>query len=155
MSRITTIAAIGLSAAMLMCPIGCATSSPVGAEQQVRALEREWLDAYENRDPVAMDRILADGFTITYPNAAVQTKQDVVDYITRERDAKNLTPHFYTDSTIAHVYPGTVILTGLVITQRTRNGETTLSTQRYTDTYVYTDRHWQVAASHLSNISKP
>jgi hypothetical protein len=152
MSRLA--ATVCLSA-VLACATACASSAPAGAEQQVRALERAWLDAYEQRDPSAMERILADDFTITYPNAAVQTKRDVVDYIVRERDAHNVPPHFFTESTVAHVYPGTVILSGLVVTERVRDGQTVRSTQRYTDTYVYVHGQWQVAASHLSNVPKP
>ncbi len=44
------------------------------AEQEVRKLEREWLNAYERRDSVAMNRIVAGDFTITYQNGSVETK---------------------------------------------------------------------------------
>jgi hypothetical protein len=47
-----------------------AQNRPVTAEEdpaaQVRALEREWLDAYEKRDVTAMERIVADDFVIYF-----------------------------------------------------------------------------------------
>ena len=45
------------------------------AEQDVRKLERSWLDAYEKRDVALMSAIVAEDFTITFPDGSVQTKQ--------------------------------------------------------------------------------
>ena len=48
------------------------------AEEEVKKLEREWLDAYEKNDAEAMDRIVAEDFTITFPNGSVQTKPQLM-----------------------------------------------------------------------------
>src|SRR5437763_1840258 len=51
------------------------TPSPLSpAEQEVRKLESEWLDAYEQHDSVAMDRIVADGFKLTQSGGGRQSK---------------------------------------------------------------------------------
>jgi len=45
-----------------------------------------------------------------------------------------------------------VILTGRVVTEYQRDGQTTSKEeQRYTDTWVKRNGRWQVVASHLSN----
>jgi hypothetical protein len=61
--------------------------SPVAgkAEEEVKKLEREWLDAYEKNDAAAVDRIVAGDFTITFPDGSVQTKAQVVEGVKRPR----------------------------------------------------------------------
>ena len=134
--------------------LNCATSAPTNsldAEQQVRAAERRWLDAYEQRDPVAMREILADDFVITYPGGEMQSKTDVVTMIERQRAADRPSPRFRTEEVKAHVYGDTVILTGNVVTIP-GSGEEEVS--RYTDTWVRVGGQWRVATSHLSNAPK-
>src|SRR2546429_9250989 len=48
------------------------------AEQEGRKLEREWLDAYEQHDGVAMDPILADDFKLTQSGGGTQSKADII-----------------------------------------------------------------------------
>jgi hypothetical protein len=122
------------------------------AAGEVQQLERQWLDAYESRDAVAMAGILADGFTITYPDGTVQQRQQVIDYVARQAASSKTGPHFRTEETKARCYARTVILTGRLVTERTVEGEARRSTQRYTDTYVLAGHIWHVAASHLSDI---
>ena len=47
------------------------------SEQEVRKLERAWLDAYEKLDGEAMDGILSDNFKLTFSNGSDQTKADI------------------------------------------------------------------------------
>jgi len=124
------------------------------AEEEVRRLERQWLDAYEQNDPVAMDRIVADDFTITFPNGATQTKPQLMSMIKTPRRAGQPRMRFYTDGVQSRVYGDTVILTGRVVTQYERDGKTVKEQSRYTDTYVRRKGRWQVVASHLSNVEE-
>lgn len=48
------------------------------AAKEVKRLERTWLDAYEKFDHKAMDLIVADDFSITFPDGTVQTKAQVL-----------------------------------------------------------------------------
>lgn len=122
------------------------------AAQAVQKLERAWLDAYEQHDAKAMDAIVADDFSITFPNGSMQTKPQIIASLNRSRPAGTPTMKFRTEEVRARVYGETVILTGLVVTEVQRDGKT-ISTeqQRYTDTYVKRNGRWQVVASHLSN----
>ena len=122
------------------------------AAQAVQKLERAWLDAYEQHDAKAMDAIVADDFSITFPNGSMQTKPQIMASLNRSRPAGAPTMKFRTEEVRARVYGDTVILTGLVITEIQRGGQTTSTEQqRYTDTYVKRNGRWQVVASHLSN----
>ena len=122
------------------------------AEEEVRKLEREWLDAYEQHDGGAMDRIVADDFTITFPNGAVQTKPQLLASVKSPRRAGQPRMRFHTEEVRSRAYGGTVILIGRVVTEYEREGKAVREQSRYTDTYVLRDGRWQVVASHLSNV---
>jgi ketosteroid isomerase-like protein len=124
------------------------------AEEEVRKLEREWLDAYEQNDSGAMERIVADDFTITFPNGAMQTKPQLMAMVKSPRRAGQPRMRFYTEDVRSRAYGGTVILTGRVVTEYERDGKTVREQSRYTDTYVLRGGRWQVVASHLSNVEE-
>jgi uncharacterized protein (TIGR02246 family) len=126
-------------------------SSAPDAVAQVRQLEREWLDAYEKRDGAAMQRIVADDFTIVYPGGTRQNKAEVLAALERSRASGSPAPHFNTEDVQARASGDTVVLTGRVITRRTgADGTESRQESHYTDTYVRRDGRWQVAASILT-----
>jgi len=121
---------------------------------QVRALEREWLDAYESRDAKAMKRIVADDFVILFPDGKSQSKADILAQLEGGLASSRPSPKFHTEDVLARGYGDTVVLTGKVITTMQRkDGPASTSVMRYTDTYVRRNGRWQVVASHLSNGS--
>jgi len=125
------------------------------AEEEVRRLERQWLDAYEQNDGDAMDRIVADDFVITFPNGAMQTKPQLMTMIKSPRPAGQPRMKFYTEGVQSRAYGDTVILIGRVVSEYEREGKPFKEQSRYTDTYVRRQGRWQVVASHLSNIVEP
>jgi uncharacterized protein (TIGR02246 family) len=121
---------------------------------EVRRLERAWLDAYEQRDVKAMEEIVADDFTITFTNGAIQTKPQIIRSLNAAREKSSASSKFRTEDVQARVYGDTVILIGRVISEWQQNGQTMKEQNRYTDTYVKRNGRWQVVASHLSDIPK-
>jgi uncharacterized protein (TIGR02246 family) len=121
------------------------------SEQEVRKLERAWLDAYEKRDVEAMNAIVADDFTITFSDGAMQTKPQIIESLKRPRGSSST---FVTEGVQSRVYGDTVILIGLVISEWKQNDKPMTDRSRYTDTYVKRNGKWQVVASHLSNAPK-
>jgi len=120
----------------------------------VRKLERSWLDAYEKHDVAAMTAIVADDFVITFPDGSQQTKPQILRMIGRPVVPEQAMK-FRTEDVKTRVYGDTVILSGRVITESTRDGKLVTEQQTYTDTYVRRDGKWQVVASHLSNVAPP
>lgn len=121
------------------------------AEQEVRKLEREWLDAYEQHDATAMNRILADDFTLTN-NGTLQTKADVMKLIGSPRPAGAPSFKFSTEDVQARVNGDTVILSGRVLQKGERNGQPMMMQSRYEDTYVKRQGRWQVVSSQLTRL---
>jgi len=123
-----------------------------GPVDAVQKLERAWLDAYEQHDVKAMDAIVADDFTITFPNGGVQTKPQIIASLKSPRPTDGRSMKFRTEQVQPHAYSDVVILVGIVVTEYQRDGKTVSENrQRYTDTYVKRKGRWQVVASHLSN----
>lgn len=122
------------------------------AMEVVQKLERAWLDAYEQHDAKAMDAIVADDFTITFPNGGMQTKPQIIASLKSPRPADGRSMKFRTEEVQPRAYGDVVVLVGIVVTEYQRDGKTVSeSRQRYTDTYVKRNGRWQVVASHLSN----
>ncbi|HWT02373.1 MAG TPA: nuclear transport factor 2 family protein [Pyrinomonadaceae bacterium] len=136
-------------------PVSSGPRQEGGAEQEVRKLERAWLDAYEKNDAKAMDAIVADDFTITFPDGSMQTKPQIMEMIKRPRNPAAPPAKFYTEDVRSRAYGDTVILLGRVVTEYVRDGKPVKEASRYTDTYVKRGGRWQVVASHLSNDGRP
>jgi uncharacterized protein (TIGR02246 family) len=140
-----------IQAVMVIVCFGGVTAQENAAEA-VRKLERAWLDAYEQHDAKAMDEIVADDFTITFPDGSMQTKAQIMTSLKSPRPAAGPSIKFHTEQVQARAYGDTVVLVGMVATEYQREGKTMSETkQRYTDTYVRRNGRWQVVASHLSN----
>ena len=144
-----TITALILLTLSLTVAVAFTQESPVAAVQK---LERAWLDAYEQHDTKAMDAIVADDFTITFPNGGMQTKPQIIASLKSPRPTDGRSMKFRTEEVQPRAYGDVVILVGIVVTEYQRDGKTVSeSRQRYTDTYVKRNGRWQVVASHLSN----
>jgi hypothetical protein len=113
------------------------------AEQELRKLEREWLDA----DAAAVERIEADDFTITYGDGSVRDKAQYVE-MARRRGVKDPNVSQWTEDSKVRIYGDTAVTTGRYLYKN----KDTISESRYTDTYIKGKGRWQVVASHLSNI---
>ncbi len=117
-------------------------------ERELLKLEREWLDAYLNRDVAAMERIEADDFAITHADGRVLTKADEIAGLKRQTGPKDPNIAFLTEGTKVRVYGDTAVLTGVVVFKF----KDSVERSRYTDVYVKRDGRWQVVASHLSRL---
>ena len=123
--------------------------------EEVRRLERAWLDAYEKRDAEAMKRIVADDFVIVHGDGRTETKSDVLAMLARANAAGMPNAKFTTDGVQARAFGDTVILTGRVTMEMQRpDGTTSKRESSYTDAYARVGGRWQVVSSH-QGTSKP
>jgi uncharacterized protein (TIGR02246 family) len=131
-----------------------AGAAPPGAEaeRQVRKLERDWLDAYEKRDAAAMERILADDFTITHGNGQTQSKAQVVESVKARQKSASPPSKFATEAVQARIEGDTVVLTGHLVQESERGGEAMTMHFSYIDTYTQRNGRWQVISSRLTRL---
>ncbi len=114
-------------------------------------LERQWLNAYETNNTATMNRIVAEGFQITFPNGGQQTKSDLIK-MTQSKEGKPSGAKFVTQDTKVSFYgKNTAVLRGTLFTRwQEQSGTQKEEQQLYTDTYVRLNGRWQVVASHLT-----
>jgi uncharacterized protein (TIGR02246 family) len=154
MKRIILLALLTIASSQALFAQETQTQVVGKSEAEVRKLERAWLDAYEQYDVEAMQRIVADDFTITFPDGSIQTKPQIIASLKRPRQPAQAPMRFFTEEVQSRAYGETVILIGRVITEYQRDGKPAKEQSRYTDTYVKRNGRWQVVASHLSNVAE-
>lgn len=59
---------------------GQSHTSGDGAEREVEAAEREFIDALARSDRAALERLLAEGFTFTHASGQLDTKKEYIDF---------------------------------------------------------------------------
>lgn len=129
---------------------GAAVTS--SAEEQVRKLEREWLDAYEQHNAEAMAQILAEEFTITYGDGRTENKTQVIESVKARAKSAGPPSKFTTEEVQARIEGDSVLLTGRLLQTSERGGETKTMRFSYTDTYQQRDGRWQVVNSQLRRL---
>jgi peptidylprolyl isomerase len=122
-------------------------------EQELKKLERQWLDAYLKHDAATMARIEADDFTITYPDSSVRTKADEVEAQRKAADQPaDPSRTSATEDEHVRVYGNTAVLTGVFVSKGGKQNPNAALRFRFTDVYVQRGRVWQVVASQLTAI---
>lgn len=120
-------------------------------EEDLRAVERAWLDAYEQNDVEAMRRIVADDFIITYPSGQQRNKAQTIEALNPAGGDDPNSRMFTEDDTVRFFGDNVAVITGLYVYEGIdAEGNTRRSESLYTDTYMFLDGRWQVIASHLS-----
>lgn len=114
-------------------------------EEQIRGLERAWLEAEGRRDSRALDRLIADDFIGTGPGGNILEKQDIV-----PRDTDEAAPGSNPWAKAA-LGPITVRLfgeTALVMGRIHMSGSTGAGV-RFTKVYMTRQGQWRLVAAHL------
>ena len=140
---------------VLLTAVTAACSGPgrLELESELRARQRAWLDAYQRDDAALMGDIVADEFTIVYPDGRLVDKSETLGWLdpTRERLAGS---GQWTEGTNVRLYGKDVaVLSGVFVSRRSDREPEKRS--RYTDTWVRRDGRWQVVASQLTDLPPP
>lgn len=127
------------------------------AEQEVKALIREWDDAFKQRDPATLDRILADDFVLTDASGAVLNKMEYLSSIVKAPDMSHIPqPSSVSDDVAVRVFGDAAVVTGhSTVKGRPRGKGQFLSGQyRFTDVFVKRQGRWQAVATQGTSIAK-
>ena len=131
---------------------------PVSAQHTAETLlevERSWLAAYDNHDVEAMQKIVADGFVITYADGTKLTKQGTIASLKPGTPSNPYIRQFTENSEVRFFGSNTAVISGIYnYAISNAEGEETRIKWLYTDTYMWLDGRWQVIASHLSSSDR-
>lgn len=135
------------------CMVDDSSSAPniADLELQLANAERAWLDAYDDNDRSTMSATLAAGFTITFPDGRIDTRDDVIAGLDPS-DEPDDDPTHYTEERKIRIIGDTAILSGIYVDPGDAGEPDEKS--RYTDTWMLIDGQWQVVASHLSDFKE-
>jgi len=131
------------------------TQSSGGAEQEIGALNREWVDAIIKRDAAAFERILADDYVGTYPDGTVETKAQIV--VLNKKPAAPDEPTIESmevSDPQMRVYGDAAVATALLTYKGRNKGQAFSAPQRMTIMYVKRNGRWQPVASHGSDVKQ-
>jgi ketosteroid isomerase-like protein len=130
------------------------TSGPAprlpGGQQELAALERQWNEAYKNRDKPSLERLLDVDFVFTDDEGHVFTRAAYIDAV-----VKLVKVGSYQLGDMAFRVHGTSgVVTGLWTGSFSIDGVDASGALRFTDTFTKESGTWKVWASHETRIPK-
>ena len=126
-----------------------ATLSTESTEDEIRRVEMEWGDAFEQRDMETLDRLMADDYILTDPLGSVRTKAESLAAI------KNNEVHFEStksDNVNVRINGDTAVVTGRSTFRGRYKGWSMAGQYQYTDVLVKRRGSWQAVGSHITAI---
>jgi ketosteroid isomerase-like protein len=111
-------------------------------DAELKALVRQWDAAMVKKDPAALERILADEFTLSG-----MTKSQLLAFV---RSSENTTISAVSEKFDIRVYGNTAVLLATDVSKRLRDGEEVTDRMHYMDVWVKRDNRWQCVATELS-----
>jgi ketosteroid isomerase-like protein len=122
---------------------------PSPEEQELRKLEQEWCEAYQQRDTQTLDRLLAADFIFTDDEGQVYDKPHYLAAVLQQV----VTAYTLGEMRI-RVYGDTGVVTSPISWHYTIAGKAAGGEFRSTDVFVKRQGHWQIVASQDTRIPK-
>src|SRR6266850_104271 len=76
-------------------------------EQEIRRVEKAWLESYLSHDAAIMDKIEADEFRIVYPDGTIVTKAQELAAMKKPHEPRDPELKVSTEDTIVRLYGAT------------------------------------------------
>jgi ketosteroid isomerase-like protein len=125
-----------------------AGGSASGAEGEIRALEKQWNEARVRADVGALDRLLADGWTVVHGDGTINTKAEYLADL--KSGARTFSADVKEDQLTVRIVGDTAIAAGLSDSKVTFRGKPSGGPLRFTRVYVNRDGRWVMIASHAT-----
>ena len=117
------------------------------AEQVIRKLDNERIQAQIHADATALERIYADDFIGVGPSGTVRTKPQVIsDFTSGDLRFQSIT----TDDVQVRVYGNAAVETGRSIMNGQDKGQTVPRDTRFTRVWIKQQGRWRLVANHYS-----
>ena len=120
-------------------------------EREIRRVEVELCNAFENGDAETLRKDLDRSFTLTSSSGVVTDfEQNVAEVARRDPAYETFRNH---DQKV-RLYGNAAIITGITSIKGQSEGKAFEGDFQFTDTWVYGDGRWKLAASHASRLPK-
>ena len=118
-------------------------------DREIRRVEAEICHAFEIGDGALLRKDLDETFTLTNSRGEISNfAQNIAEVERRE-------PHydvFRNHDQKVRLYGDAAIVTGITTVKGSSEGKPFAAEFQFTDTYVFQDKHWLLAASHASRL---
>ena len=117
----------------------------------IRTLESKWVDAYKQRQSIAMAALLAEDYVITLEDGSTYGKVGFISYTARPLrvDLAELT------DVKVHIHENTAVVIAAYHERGVLDGKAYDYRDRLTDVWMKIGGKWQLIASHYSLPSNP
>ncbi len=117
------------------------------AEREVRQMERQFNEARARADTATLDRLLADGWTITHGDGTIDTKAQ---YLADLKTGVRKFDYVKEDQNSVRLYGDTAVVSGLTESKVQYKGQSSGGLLRFTRVYVKRDGRWLMIVSHAT-----
>jgi len=118
-------------------------------EHEVRRVESEWGDAFEQRDFAALDRIMGDEYILTDPLGNVRGKAESLAALATNEVRFDSTR---SDNVNVHINGDTAVVTGRSTFRGRYRGWSMAGKYQYTDVLVKRSGSWRAMSSHITAV---
>ena len=133
---------------LIWCLLFAAVTAASNTHQEIRAMEAQWNEARAHADVATLDRILADGWTVTHSNGTTDTKAK---YLADLRSgARKFTGSVTVTDLVIRVYGDTAVASGSSDSTVTLNGQPQGGKLHFTRVYVKRNGAWKMIVSHAT-----
>jgi hypothetical protein len=114
---------------------------------QLEQIEHKWAEAEVKADPAMIAPYLDETMVQTNPDGSVSTRKEVLDGIGKGDPTLKAVD---LEDMKTESYGSAAVIMGRYTEKRQAKGKTTLTSGRFTDTYIKRDGKWKCVASHDS-----
>lgn len=118
-------------------------------EDEIRRVESEWGDAFEQRDFAALDRIMADEYILTDPLGNVRGKEESLAALKTNEVRFESTK---SDNVDVRINGDTAVVTGRATFRGRYRGWSMAGKYQYTDVLVKRGDSWRAVGSHITAL---
>jgi len=136
---------------LVFCLFGCfavrnSAQEKSDVDTTIRALESKWVDAYKQRQSIAMAALLAEDYVITLEDGSTYGKVGFISYTARPLrvDLAELT------DVKVHIHENTAVVIAAYHERGVLDGKPYDYRDRLTDVWMKIGGKWQLIASHYS-----
>lgn len=119
----------------------------------IRALDSEWLTAYDRYDAEAIRRIFAEDARMIHSDGRVTIKSDELKNV-KAAAPPELKASWRTEEIEVRFYGKTAVSSGLAIQEGQYSGQSFARKYRYTNVYAQRKKKWQLVSAQYSRIEK-
>lgn len=120
-------------------------------EQELRKIEQQWTQALEAEDAAAIDKILAEDYTMVDSVAVVASRAEVLDQL---RSGSLKFDSFKTGEVKVRVFQGGAVVTGSATAMGKYKARDISGDYRFVDVFEFRKGSWKAVYSQLSKVRK-